>query len=227
MNQTNKIMPVIEQSKSYHYANEFFNKALFDGKLTRPMLMFTRNKKIIGGYFSPNRWKDEDGNLAHEIAINVNTFINGDVINVFQVLIHEMAHQWQQEFGKPSRSGYHNKEWAIKVIEIGLIPVGEKGTGTGQSVSTKLMDGGAAERAIAALPEKYVFPWYTTPDKLDPDAGVDEGEGEGAKKRVPQSGKRQKYVCSQCGAAVWGKAGLKISHLDCGGTLMVERITNE
>jgi hypothetical protein len=27
-------------------------------------------------------------------------------------LFHEKAHLWQHHFGNPSRTGYHNKEWA-------------------------------------------------------------------------------------------------------------------
>jgi hypothetical protein len=36
--------------------------------------------------------------------------------------VHEMAHVWQHAHGKPSRNGYHNKEWAAKMDERGLIP---------------------------------------------------------------------------------------------------------
>ena len=32
-----------------------------------------------------------------------------------------MCHQWQQHFGKPSRNGYHNKQWADKMESVGLI----------------------------------------------------------------------------------------------------------
>jgi hypothetical protein len=33
-----------------------------------------------------------------------------------------MAHLWQWEFGSPYKNGYHNTEWAGKMIEIGLMP---------------------------------------------------------------------------------------------------------
>ena len=35
-------------------------------------------------------------------------------------LVHEMVHFWQQEFGTPSRRGYHNREWADKMEALGL-----------------------------------------------------------------------------------------------------------
>ena len=33
---------------------------------------------------------------------------------------HEMVHAWQQQHGRPGRGGYHNREWAAKMKEIGL-----------------------------------------------------------------------------------------------------------
>jgi predicted SprT family Zn-dependent metalloprotease len=37
-------------------------------------------------------------------------------------MTNEMAHLEQHHFGKPSRSGYHNKEWAGMMKAVGLIP---------------------------------------------------------------------------------------------------------
>ena len=33
-----------------------------------------------------------------------------------------MTHHWQQCFGSPSRNGYHNMQWARKMVEVGLMP---------------------------------------------------------------------------------------------------------
>jgi hypothetical protein len=33
-----------------------------------------------------------------------------------------MVHLWQHHHGKPSRTGYHNKEWATMMKAVGLIP---------------------------------------------------------------------------------------------------------
>jgi hypothetical protein len=48
---------------------------------------------------------------------------------VLSTLVHEQAHLWQHHFGKPGRGRYHNREWAAKMVEIGLIPsaTGEPG----------------------------------------------------------------------------------------------------
>jgi hypothetical protein len=64
---------------------------------------------------------------------------------IVSTLVHEMVHQWQHHFGKPSRRSYHNKQWAAKVIEFGLIPshTGKPGgKQTGQSVSHYIEENG-------------------------------------------------------------------------------------
>ncbi len=65
-----------------------------------------------------------------------------------------MCHLWQHHFGTPSRTGYHNKEWAAKMREVGLIPsdTGKPGgKDTGQKVSDYLEEGGRFERACTAF----------------------------------------------------------------------------
>jgi hypothetical protein len=77
-------------------------------------------------------------------------------------LAHEMAHQWQHEFGHPPRSNYHNREWGTKMKEIGLYPsnTGESGgKETGQSMTHYVIDGGAFQEAFRAMPEAFKIPW--------------------------------------------------------------------
>jgi hypothetical protein len=65
-----------------------------------------------------------------------------------------MAHLWQHHFGKPSRNGYRNREWAAKMREVGLIPsdTGEPGgKETGQKVHHSIDTSGAFHRAAARL----------------------------------------------------------------------------
>jgi len=219
----NKSLPVIELSKSHHYTHEFFNKTLFEGKLSRPMLMFTRNPRVRGGYFSPDRWRNENDKLAHEIVLNCNIFSEEDVIEALGILTHEMVHQWQHEFGKPSRNGYHNKEWATKAVEIGLKPQSENNTGTGQKVSTTIIEDGAVDRAIVQMPGEYLWSWYTTPDQDEDDNDNDSGE---ARKPTAKKGTRQKFICPLCGDAAWGKDSLEIMCMKCTDK-MIMRIENE
>ena len=64
--------------------------------------------------------------------------MNRDDIEWHSTLVHEMCHLWQEDFGKPSRGGYHNRQWADKMIQVGLMPTdtGEPGGQlTGQRVT--------------------------------------------------------------------------------------------
>jgi predicted SprT family Zn-dependent metalloprotease len=62
------------------------------------------------------------------------------VRDLLSTLVHEMAHQEQEEQGKPSRSGYHNKEWGTFMQQVGLQPSNTGKTGgkvTGQRVDSR------------------------------------------------------------------------------------------
>jgi hypothetical protein len=58
-------------------------------------------------------------------------------------LVHEQCHQQQAEQGRPSRSGYHNKEWSQKMLAIGLQPINAK---------TGLPECGERSRVVIAKP---------------------------------------------------------------------------
>ena len=113
--------PTAELYNSLQLAFDHFNAELFDGEL--PQVLFTNQRQHgVMGYFAPNRWASNDGQQCHEIAINPLYVGKATLIELMQTLVHEMVHCWQQCHGKPSRSGYHNKQWSNKMIEIGLMP---------------------------------------------------------------------------------------------------------
>jgi predicted SprT family Zn-dependent metalloprotease len=98
------------------------------------------------GYFSPERFHGRTGKTAvHELALNPDGFTGRTDEMVLSTLAHEMAHVWQQTHGKRPRRGYHNRQWASKMKEIGLQPssTGEPGEKeTGQTVSHYSIPGG-------------------------------------------------------------------------------------
>jgi predicted SprT family Zn-dependent metalloprotease len=57
--------------------------------------------------------------VVDEIALNPRTFIDRTDREIVSTLVREMVHLWQFHFGKPGRRGYHNKQWATKMEEIG------------------------------------------------------------------------------------------------------------
>lgn len=138
--------PTIEFYGYLAEAFDFFNKKLFSNELAPVMFVITR-KKNVAGHFRRRGWLNEGEDSFHEIAVNPQHFISASPLELCQTIVHEMCHQWQAEHGTISRAGYHNKEWADKMKDIGLDPISKNGKGTGQSVSDKPIDGGVFEQA--------------------------------------------------------------------------------
>ena len=115
-----------------------------------------RTKKIRG-YFSKSRFVAINNNkLVDEIALNPALFIVLPTKEIFQTMAHEMVHQWQFHFGKPSRSSYHNKECASKMESIGLMQSDtrrEGGKKTGQNMGDYIIPGSAMDNASRKLLE--------------------------------------------------------------------------
>lgn len=148
-----------------------FNQQLFGGRLPACMLTLQRYRNTMG-YFSAERWVNDDGDLAHEIALNPAYFAQHRVIEVLQTLVHEQCHLWQHLYGyRKSRTSYHNREWAEKMHEIGLMPssTGEVGGAqTGQTMSDyPIADGRFLSACIALVKDGYALGWVDTEPALD------------------------------------------------------------
>ncbi len=171
------MLPTEELYRSLEIAYAHFNAALFDSKL--PHVIFTvQRQKGVMGYFTPDRWGSLKGEKCHEIAINPSYIAQSRMIEVVQTLVHEMAHCWQHCFGKPGRGCYHNKEWAYKMMEIGLMPssTGEPGgDATGEHMSDYIVKKGPFYNAYGKLFEenKFKLAWVdrkALPRLYQPDA---------------------------------------------------------
>ena len=56
-----------------------------------------------------------------------------------------MVHLWQHHFGRPSRSSYHNRQWANKMQALGLMPTATGAPGSksiGQKLEAYIIPGG-------------------------------------------------------------------------------------
>ena len=190
-----------ELSKAYDH----FNQALFGGRLPPCLITFQRQKRTYG-YFSGDRWRGRRGAVRDEIAMNPHHFDSRPLPDVLSTLAHEMVHLRQHHQGKPSRSGYHNAQWADWMEEIGLIPsnTGEPGgKRTGQQMTHYIEAGGPFDLACRALLDSgFRLSWRDR-------AGEDDGKTKG------KSGSRVKYTCPSCAAAVWGKADLRLACIEC------------
>jgi len=188
----------IDVSKFYdelYFLFNYYNEHLFENKLPK-IVISIRAKANSAGYFSPERLTSMSTKKPlHEIALNP-AILNRKTIEIFAIIAHEMAHLWQQVSGKPSKNGYHNKEWANKMEEIGLPPsdTGKPGGNrTGSNMFHYIEKAGNFEKVTNKLLKAHKFNFFYEIPK---------------KKKSTES--KNKFTCAICGCNAWGKADLEI-----------------
>jgi len=206
--------PTKKTYDSLNSAYDFFNKRLFGRKLPRCLITMQRKNQSYG-YFAGGRFGTLDGEeITDEIALNPSHFKARTTEDNLSTLVHEMVHLWQHHHGKPSRPGYHNKEWAVMMKAVGLIPSDtgqEGGRETGQRVSHYVEAGGAFACACAELIElgfemPYVELWDEEKDKT----------------RKKKAASKTKYTCGECGVNAWAKPGVMFICAACDRLLVAE-----
>ena len=152
------------------HAYKFMNEHLFEGVLPICLITLQREKNSYG-YFCGNKFLNHDNSKkTNEIALNPQYFRSPgrDDMHVISTLVHEMCHLWQHHYGKPGRSRYHNKEWAEKMITIGLIPssTGEAGGNTtGDHMSHYIDNNGPFVVAFKDLKiQGFFLQWIEAPE---------------------------------------------------------------
>lgn len=203
--------PTLEQAAAYQQAFDHFNAALFDGQLPFAYLNFSRHAGAMG-FFSPKRWGKATDNggaaILHEISLNPDLLLRPP-IEYYSTLVHEMCHHWQYCLGSPSRNGYHNMEWARKMVEIGLTPTSTGKPGgkpTGQRMTHLIELDGRFTSAFAKLPKEALLPWVS---------------GDVLEEKEPTPKQRRatnfKYICTGCSTRIWAKTpGLQAFCGNCG-----------
>lgn len=193
--------------RTFQQAYDFFNAQLFAGAL--PDVLVTLQRKANSrGYFHPHNFNSRASSLlaAHELALNPDTFTGRTDAQILSTLVHEMAHVWQEEHGRPHSAGYHNKEWAHKMKAIGLQPTstGEPGgSETGQRVTHYIIENGLFADAFAQLAATgFKLAWQSAP------------AGKNAKAKAAS---KTKYACPDCGLNAWAKPGAALICADCHG----------
>lgn len=159
-----KIKPTVQAYAELQRAFDYYNDKLFGGELPDCLITFQRQNNTMA-YFSPRRFvSPKTGKSVDEIAMNPAYFPSFPLIEVMQSLVHEMCHQWQDHFGTPSVRTYHNREWADKMIAVGLMPT-STGTVGGSQVGQKIADypipNGTFQRVTLALFKSgFVISWF-------------------------------------------------------------------
>lgn len=211
-----ELQPTRETYTALQDAFDYFNRNLFNSELPQVLIVLHR-KKGAKGYFWADMWHSQetlsdildDNKVVSEIALTPETLNRSDK-EILSTLVHEMVHLWQHTCGTPSRSAYHNKEWADMMEEIGLHPTHNgqwDGKPTGQKVTHLIVEAHRFDVAATTfLEDRKVIQWF----------GIQQGTKETKKNKVL-------YTC-QCVPVVkvWGKPGLAIACELCEATFTEE-----
>lgn len=194
-------------------AYAFFNARLFAGSLPGCLITMQR-KKGARGFFHGERFGSRDqAEITDEIALNPTSFAVRDDRAILSTLVHEMAHLWQHHFGKPSGAGYHDREWAAKMQNIGLVPSDTGRPGgrqTGRRMTHYIQADGPFDRACKELLRSGILVAY-----------VQRGDDErGETVRAKKLASKTRYTCAGCGLNVWGKPGIRVICESCRGPLL-------
>jgi len=188
--------PTTQTYTSLASAYDFFNKELFSGSLPACLITMQRHKNAYG-YFSGERFASlaDPKEITDEIALNPARFATQKPDEILSTLAHEMAHLWQHHNGKKPRKGYHDRQWAAKMHEIGLIPTAtgqEGGKETGQKMTHLIDENGRFALAVQKLLAGHPAILY-----------ADLSENDAARKKKAAS--KTKYTCPGCGLNAWAK----------------------
>ena len=225
-------------ARQFRTAFRHFNEKLFNSNLPN-CIITTQRHRGAAGFFAPDsyiqRKFDEDGDMiapeytVHEIAMMPDVMFDRTDRQVLSTLVHEMCHLWQQIRGKPSRNGYHNREWAKKMEQIGLMPsslgeldvrnpdlpedkkLTEQGTATGQAMSHYIIPDGPFDTACRELLNSGFQLILQQEKRLTLSA--------------PKS--KFKYTCPDCHANAWAKLNTAIICGECNTTMNCEEKDEE
>ena len=230
-----KKTPTKSQFEAFESAYNYFNQVLFHYELPPVILNLSRKSKAMG-FAAPNRWVKADrtktvdlskpeiistssGVEMHELSINPEILLLSP-IDVYSTLVHEQCHVWQFHCGKPSRNGYHNKEWANKMIEVGLMPSSTGKPGgviTGQQMSDYPIEDGVFLKALSAMPQSFKLPFVSLEAKhkytqLSNDIN---NPSQTTPTSPPKPKNKVKYSCQGCNTNIWGKPNINVICGDC------------
>jgi predicted SprT family Zn-dependent metalloprotease len=205
--------PTRQEYDSFAQAFDYFNKELFGAELPPALITYQRKARVYG-YYSPKRFAHRAGKqevLVDELAMNPANFKERSDAEILSTLVHEQTHHWQEYFGNPGRTTYHNREWSDKMISIGLMPTDTGlpgGKKTGQKMSHYIIKDGPFDRACQRLLQTgFRLQWQSR--ETDKPAG-------GGKRGPGGDPSKIKYTCPSCGLNLWGKSGAPAACGLCG-----------
>lgn len=214
------------------------NRCLFGGKLPNCMITLERRGRAFG-YFRPNSFKNRDGEIVHQIAMNPEFFEPYGDLEALQTFAHEMCHLWREVLGPRNKNGctgtrgYHCQVWGGKMEDIGLMPshTGKPGgRKTGYQMADYVIAGSKFDKLAHELLQNGMHvEWRDAEVKhfasqqsselpdlegllLMPENGLASALQKPTKKRQT----RAKFVCPSCDLKAYAKPGARLACVDCG-----------
>lgn len=202
------------------------------GKQKIPELVFAINnscKACVTAYVSPNALYDKKTNTKLQyMGLNPRHF-DRDLSLILATLCHELCHVYENAYIHIPRGGYHDREWDKLMRDCGLEPCYMNKSRT--AVSTKISEDGVFRKFVEDFKEAHGEDYFNIVEYTweiehktrialgieDEEDGDDEApKADNADKPVKKYNRNKiKYTCPDCGAKVWGKAGLNIECVDC------------
>jgi hypothetical protein len=212
--------PTLTIYRSLTLAQGYFNRELFGNRVPECIITLQKGRKAYG-YFRHRCYATRDETtFADEIALDPRFFgsARSDAENL-STLVHEMVHCEQAHFGKPGRGGYHNREWAERMLYLGLVPSSKSGKATGRSVTHVIREDGRFDRACRALLNGgFVIPYHEITGQP-----LNRVEAQRVRSRLRS---KTPYVCAQCDdppVRIWGRPKLKVICAACETALVEEK----
>lgn len=205
----NEMTPTMSVHGMLDKAFTFFNGRLFDGELPVCLITIQRSRSAHGYFWGDMVATRHGEGTIDEIMMNGITMSREPAV-VISTLVHEMTHVWQHHFGKPAKGGYHNKEWAKKMHEVGLIPsttAAEGGAETGKQVSHYIDPDGHFSVFVEEFLKEHDIDWHLLAAPV---------------KEKKKDLSKVKHTCPECDMKVWGKLGIKVFCEDCDVRLVAE-----
>lgn len=186
--------------KQIYKAFRRFNRHLFDNELPPCLIEIHRHRRKERGHFIPGVWLETNsqGEIIKEkdeISLNPKTFKHRTTEEILSTLVHEMCHQFQHHFGKPGKNGYHNREFARIMKQVGLIAT-ETGKEGGKSTGYKVTH---------YIDQKGVF--IKIARKLIVDGMNFDGF---AIKPYGKDRSKSKHTCPECEINAWSNKNIKL-----------------
>jgi len=155
---------------TWHGLFDFFNDELFNSELDRNRVILNcsraSGRSTLGfymGFLKENlgAWIEQNGNEQKaEISMNPSKMKGYSHEEIMATFVHELCHFWQDLHGSPGKKGYHNQEWANKMLEVGLKPINNKnGKQTGMSMHHSIIEDGRFAKLVKDLPDNLKLPF--------------------------------------------------------------------